>query len=116
MSAAQLLADLARLNVRLEVHGDRLRFHPRSAMTPELLDLMKAHKAELLVLLRPKRRDVAPRAAPPTQARPICRCGSTTWVDVPIHYGQSARRDCAACGRFIDFSRWYGTDALQAGE
>jgi hypothetical protein len=39
---------------------------------------------------------------------PACRCGSTTWRDVPIHGGQSLRRDCAACRRFIKFAVWYG--------
>ena len=38
----------------------------------------------------------------------VCRCGSTAWRDVPIHDGQSIRRDCAKCGRFIRFTVWYG--------
>jgi hypothetical protein len=37
-----------------------------------------------------------------------CRCGSKFGVDVPIHGGQSARRDCAQCNKFLMFSRWYG--------
>lgn len=52
MSAADLLADLARRGVRLEAAGERLRYFPRSALTPELLDRLKAHKAELLAMLR----------------------------------------------------------------
>lgn len=44
--------DLARLGIRIEAHGDRLRYSPRSAVTPDLADRMKAHKGELLALLR----------------------------------------------------------------
>jgi hypothetical protein len=36
------------------------------------------------------------------------RCRSTGFLDVPIHNGQSVRRDCARCGRFIVFVVWYG--------
>jgi hypothetical protein len=48
MNAADLLLDIERRGIRLEAHGDRLRYHPRSALTPDLLDRLKAHKAELL--------------------------------------------------------------------
>ena len=54
MRAAQLMADLTRLGIRLEAHGDRLRYSPRSAVTPDLAERMTAHKAELLALLRPE--------------------------------------------------------------
>ena len=54
MSATKLMADLARLGIRLEAHGDRLRYHPQSAMTPDLMARLKAHKAELLAILRPR--------------------------------------------------------------
>lgn len=43
----------------------------------------------------------------------VCRCGCDTWHDVPIHDGQSVRRDCAKCGRFIEFPIWYGKVGLQ---
>ena len=52
MSAMKLLADSARLGIRLEAHGDRLRYAPRSAVTPDLADRLKAHKGELLAILR----------------------------------------------------------------
>jgi len=48
----QLLTDLARLGICIEAHGDRLRYSPRSAVTPDLADRMKAHKGELLAILR----------------------------------------------------------------
>lgn len=86
---------------------------PQDVLTPELIERLRTHKTDLIAHLRPK----APgRAMPTARAKPICRCGSTTWLDVAIHDGQSTRRDCAGCGRFIDFSRWYGAVALQADE
>ena len=52
MIAAELLTDLAQRGIRLEAHGDRLRYSPRSAMTPDLAERIKANKGELLSLLR----------------------------------------------------------------
>ena len=37
-----------RRGIKLKADGARLQFHPRSAVTPALADLMTAHKAELL--------------------------------------------------------------------
>ena len=54
MNAADLITDLARLGIRIEAHGDRLRYSPRSAVTPDLARRMKAHKGELLAILRPE--------------------------------------------------------------
>ena len=53
MSAAELLLDLGRLGIRLEADGERLRYCPRSALTPDLLARLKAYKIELLAMLRP---------------------------------------------------------------
>ncbi|MSR60039.1 MAG: hypothetical protein EXS05_20770 [Planctomycetaceae bacterium] len=53
MSATELLLDLARLGIRLEASGNRLRYHPRSALTPDLANRLIAHKAEILASLRP---------------------------------------------------------------
>jgi TubC N-terminal docking domain len=50
--AADLLLELDRLGVRLQADGDKLRFNPRSAVTPDMLARLKVHKAELLALLR----------------------------------------------------------------
>ncbi|MFQ5735054.1 MAG: hypothetical protein ACE5KM_24230 [Planctomycetaceae bacterium] len=56
--------DLTRAGIHLEAHGDRLRFHPRSAMTPDLIDRIKAHKNELLAILRPDDDPDAPQTVP----------------------------------------------------
>ncbi len=109
MSAAELLLDLGRVGILLEADGERLRYCPQSAMTPDLLGRLKTHKAELLALLRPA---AAVQAQPATttkpSAKPVCRCGSVAWRDVPIHNGRSVRRDCGQCGRFLSFPIWHG--------
>jgi hypothetical protein len=118
MSAPQLLTDLGRLGIQLKAEGERLRYAPRSALTADLIERMKAHKSDLLTLLRPavNRPSALPAVAGRFQVseakltKPVCRCGSTIRRDVPIHGGQSIRRDCGRCGRFIRFLVWYGAD------
>lgn len=39
------------------------------------------------------------------------RCGATEFVDVPIHDGESIRRDCAQCGRTVSFPTWQPADS-----
>jgi hypothetical protein len=46
-----LLAELAGRGIQLQAHGDRLRFRPQAAMTPDLAEQLKRHKAELLAVL-----------------------------------------------------------------
>lgn len=119
--AASPLADLL---AECDAHGVRLLpaddgalgiDAPPDALTPDLLGRLKAHKSELLTLLQPAP-PTAPDLhtptpeAPPTSAKAVCRCGSTTWRDVPIHDGQSVRRDCAGCRRFIAFPVWHGAN------
>jgi len=117
---ADLLADCDAHGIRLALaDGGGLEIDaPQDALTPDLLARLKAHKADLTAMLRPTP-EVAPAptvatgdaSVKPTKA--VCRCGSTTWRDVPIHGGQSIRRDCGRCGRFLDFPVWYGKDTLR---
>lgn len=51
MNAEDLITDLSALGIELQAHGDRLRFRPRSAVTPDLAERMAACKSELLTLL-----------------------------------------------------------------
>ncbi len=92
--------------------GDLTVDAPAGVLTPDLMERLRAQKAELIAHLQPRR--LHHQTVPAPIARPVCRCGSTTWHEVAIHDGQSTRRDCARCGRFIDFSRWYAAIALQA--
>ncbi|WP_146449869.1 TubC N-terminal docking domain-related protein [Bythopirellula polymerisocia] len=110
------MTDLSRLGIRIEAHGDRLRYSPRLAVTPDLAERMKAHKSELLEILQSVPEAVLSNrdsgflkpVTQPQQSRSICRCSGTTWRDVAIHGGQSVRRDCGRCGRFLSFPVWYG--------
>lgn len=113
---ADLLAECDAHGIRLALAGDGgLTIDaPQDALTPDLLARLKSHKADLLAMLRPAP-EAAPSlpvlasVAPATPTKAVCRCGSTTWQDVPIHNSQSIRRDCGRCGRFIGFPIWYGT-------
>ena len=51
MTTAVLIADLTALGIELQANGDRLRYAPRSAVTPDLVKRMTAHKGELLATL-----------------------------------------------------------------
>ena len=52
MTVESLIANLADLGVQILADGDRLRFWPRSAASPSLLEQMKVHKVELLESVR----------------------------------------------------------------
>ena len=54
MIVKQLMADLTQAGIRLKAEGERLRYFPRTAMTPNLADRVKAHKPELLAALAMK--------------------------------------------------------------
>ncbi len=114
---AELLADCDAHGVRLfpADDGGLTIEAPHDALAPHLLARLKAHKADLLAILRPTpdtaaTLPVALRNPPAAPTAPVCRCGSTTWRDVPIHGGESVRRDCAGCRRFIGFPVWYGKE------
>lgn len=115
---SQLLATCDSLGIRLlpDVDGGLSIDAPQDALTPELLQQLVANKVNLLADLAAGQLRHEKASSMTGGAIAACRCGSTTWHDVPIHDGRSTRRDCARCARFIDFSRWYGVVALQAGE
>jgi hypothetical protein len=48
------------------------------------------------------------KAAATRPEKAVCSCGSESWIDVQIHGGQSLRRDCERCGKFIRHVRWHG--------
>jgi len=113
---ADLLADCDAHGIRLALaDGGGLEIDaPQDVLTPDLLARLKAHKAELLAMLRPDATappeapestadaphglgiDLAgrpsesilerfPLAAKPCESpTPVCRCGATTWRDVVL--------------------------------
>jgi hypothetical protein len=64
------MTDLVRLGIRIEALGDRLRYSPRSVVTPDLAERMKIHKGELLAVLR---RDMDARTIDLTNATEVWR-------------------------------------------
>ncbi len=51
MSVTEIMINLRERGIQLKAHGDRLRYSPMSAMTPELAQRVKAHKPALLAIL-----------------------------------------------------------------
>lgn len=120
---AELLTECDTRGIRLKLAGDDgLTIDAtKDSLTPGLLERLKAQKGELLAILRPAPEvalapPVATIDAPAKPTKAVCRCGSTAWRDVPIHDGQSIRRDCGQCGRFLDFPIWYVNNAGQKGQ
>lgn len=73
MNAESILAEFGRHGVRLRVEGDRLIARPLSAVTPELREAVRQHKAALLDLLRipSDGRAAWPRSVAPDSRRPL---------------------------------------------
>jgi hypothetical protein len=51
MGAPEILAELARRGVEVAVDGDRIRFRPQGAVTPDMRAALAEHKADLIRLL-----------------------------------------------------------------
>lgn len=109
MTAAELLSDLTTLGIQLEARGERLRYWPRSAATPDLVARLQAHKGELLAMLTEvEGPEVSIGVDVPRDVIPCGGCGHRSFIAVTIHGGQSTRRDCAQCHRTVTFPIWYG--------
>jgi amino acid adenylation domain-containing protein len=66
MKTVELLSNLRRLDVKLWVEGERLRYSaPPKTLTPDLIAQLAAHKGEIINLLSQVRTD--PAAAPPIE-------------------------------------------------
>ncbi len=57
---AGILADVARRGITLQAEAGKIRFRPRSAMTPDLAERIKAHRSALLALLSNPGPDTTP--------------------------------------------------------
>ncbi len=49
-SAAHLMADLHPRGIDVQVTGDTIRYRPRDAVTPDLMQRLQTHKVELLAM------------------------------------------------------------------
>ncbi len=89
-SVALLLAELTRLGIQLQVHGDRLRYRPRDALTAELAERVKAHKPNLMAILRV----TGPRVE---AARMIRQARQTSNRDLAVALRDAWRERVAIC-------------------
>jgi hypothetical protein len=87
MTTAELLATLHQRGVNLKVEGDRLRYCPRSAVTPELASQMKLHKNELMAAVQP-----------PEASNGYCPDCGTSLVETPTFDGFQ-NLECPSCDR-----------------
>ena len=95
MPAAELLAALTARGVALQAAGDKLRFAPADAVTPELRDELRHHKAELLALLakRPPLPTITLRATPLDSARArLADYRATYGAQTPAQWLEHAKR------------------------
>jgi hypothetical protein len=54
MTATTLLDTLTQRGVEFELHGDKLRFRPMEAISPDEVDLIRQHKTEIMEMLSAK--------------------------------------------------------------
>lgn len=80
VTASDILADLTARGIELVGSGNRIRYRPRSLMAPELVERIKAHKPDLLAILRTDGIGDGPEAAPEADIpeRPAERPGYVT--------------------------------------
>jgi len=110
----EVLAELARRGVEVAVDGDRLRFRPQGAVTPDLRAALAEHKADLIRLLGDDEevawrveamRPQVPRtgAIPVLLARPEAKYaprGTCVSCGGPLAAGRRSR--CAPCVRAVE--------------
>lgn len=129
MSVVELLLDLRRLGIRLEADGERLRYTPRDALTPDLLARLKEHKADILASLRPEpavnrsvtfiptsKPQAQPRITPPVRIKTTVE---TKWrSNVSGYYTYPAGTEGWLCDNLDDIPdehiRYLIRDALRA--
>ena len=113
MSASELLAELRKCSVELVATGGQLRYRPREAVTPQLLDQLKKHKPELLKLVESEQHELQganccsedshPESSKLKAAgwKPKERCGKTVWqsLDNGFWYSQDMAMHLQGLGR-----------------
>jgi TubC N-terminal docking domain len=76
VTAIQTLFKVRRCGVTLVPNGDRLRFHPASALTPELVEELRQHKESILQILARQgedRQDTSPRIGDVSEVLELAR-------------------------------------------
>ena len=79
MNATEILSELERRGVHLEVAGDKLRWRPKEAVTPELVEVLKQWKPEIIAALTSSKMTGLGKCPGPE------RCGGCYEVSPGIH-------------------------------
>ena len=79
MTATDILSELARRGVHLEVAGDKLRWRPKEAVTPDLVEALKQWKAEIIAALSGRKMTGFGKCPGPE------RCGGCYEVSPGVH-------------------------------
>lgn len=79
MTATDILSELVRRGVHLEVAGDKLRWRPKEAVTPELVEVLKQWKTEIIAALTGSKTTGLGQCPGPE------RCGGCYQVSPGIH-------------------------------
>lgn len=137
LNVPDLLHSLTVAGMSLAVDDGELKVRGEvQSLTPSQRDALIANKPTLLAMLQPPDDDRVFREAmayfdelaaemathanvaerlflsPAPMVKPCGRCGGDRCYLAMIHGGKSLRRDCAACGHFIDFPAWYDRQAV----
>lgn len=108
MTATEILSELERRGVQLEAHGDRLRFRPVEAVSPDLLETLRARKPEILRLLAQSQVETGGTGKGKCHARVRGQdaVAETAQVEVCWHcHGEKVCR-CALCAVPAPQMRW----------
>jgi hypothetical protein len=94
MDILALIASLRRQGFQLTARGDKLAVSPASKLTPELTELLRAYKPEILKILRsgllpPKKEPTVLHQQDPD---PCPSCGQRIWWVTPYY-----TRVCQTC-------------------
>ena len=115
MTPAALLDELTRRGVTITPNGDKLRLRPAAALPPDLVEQVRAHKPEILTLLRQSRSSPADPWPSSLDGlggkglgafKPCLWCGGGTWVRY------AGLPTCLSCARAWPGSR--NPDAVRA--
>jgi len=76
LTAAKVLSRVQGHGITLLPDGDRLRFRPAAALTPEMIDELRQHKEDILKILRRReevQQDTSPLIENASEVRQIAR-------------------------------------------
>lgn len=99
MNAPLVIETLAAAGVMLYLDGDKLKFlAPRGAYSHELRELVAAHRAAVVEVLRKQTADSSHRQTASHS------CSRSDWTDSPaLDRPGWIRTTCRECGRFIGY-------------